>query len=117
MANNANDTMTEGLKKLLGQLGQLMVLPDADPQFLTGLQMGISDFLKGQYDVNAVAQSQNQGQAPQQLMGQLGQQMGMAAPTSPPPMTGGANGMAGISGGMPNPDELRRLLTQGGGVQ
>lgn len=100
MANMANDTMTEGLKKLLGQIGQLMSLPDSDSQFLTGLQMGIADFLKGQYDVEKASQQQNQGQGP-----------AMPSPAMSPnsaPMTGGQLGMGGIQ--PPNPDELSRLL-------
>lgn len=110
MAAAANETMGEGLKKLMSAIAQLMVLPDADLEFLTGLQGTITGFLR----------SQAEGTAQQAAsLGQAGGAGGMGAPSPMGGMPGGGGMGMGMGGGMgglmssPNPDELRRLLGAG----
>lgn len=96
-ASRSNNTMAEGLYKTLSQIAQMATAPDADLQFLTKLQVEITQYLR--------SYSPGGGQ-PQQpgMPGQGGPPAGM--------MTGG--GMPGLSQA-PNMDEIARLF--GGGSQ
>ena len=113
--SRSTNTMTEGLRKLLGDLGDLKILPDADIPWLLNMEQQLVAKLREPYD----AQKQ--------------QGIGMGA-GAPPPGAGGPPGMmppgqapGGTPGGPPrqmvpglsqrpqmNPDELRRVLSQGG---
>lgn len=118
MATNTNETMAEGLKKVMSAIAQLMVLPDADPNFLMSLQSQISDYMR---QGAAATAGEMTGTGPASSINDV-------APGGPvPPMGGGMGGMGmpgggggmGPGGGMmglaaqPNPDELRRLLSAG----
>lgn len=108
MARTTGDTMAEGLQKTIQQISSLMVLPDADLQFLQGIQEVIATYI------------QQGGQSSQG--GNLTMPAGPGMPGGPPPMGGGMGGPPmGSPGGMmagpgmgglqpPNPDELRRAL-------
>lgn len=108
-----NETMAEGLKKLLSAIAQLKILPDADLQFLTGLEGGIVDYIRAQAASTAGAAT---GTGPQSSIsdvmppsgGMGGGGMGGGMPGG---MGGG--GMMGLAA-QPNPDELRRLMNVGG---
>lgn len=117
-----NDNFTEGLKKLLGPVADLMMLPDADVDYLTNLQLAIRNKVMGQY-----MDAAQLGPAGAAAMGQPMQGSAMTAeggvpsmglgPVPPTPMgPGGASGggMGGIA--PPNPDELRRVLAAGAGA-
>lgn len=112
MAGSTNETMAEGLKKIMPAIAQLMVLPDADPQFLMSLQMAITTYLR-----QGAAQEAGQmtGTGPASSINDVAPggpvpPMGAAGPMGPGGMAGG--GMGGL-GTAPNPDELRRLLSAG----
>lgn len=100
--------MMEGLQKIVAQLAQMQLTPDADQEFLLGVQGTITQFLR-----TAASDTAQQGAS-------LGSQPGMGGPSpaGSPPM-GAPNAMApgGMAGGgmgglttPPNPDELRRVL-------
>lgn len=110
-------SMLEGLQMILGELGGMMATPDADVQFLTTVQHAIVAKIK-QSTQHAI---QQQGPG------------GMTGPTGgPPPGTiapGGGGGLGGLvnqgalqqaaqgpqgPGGMPNPDEFRRMVGANG---
>lgn len=125
MATAANETMAEGLKKILSATAELMVLPDADVEFLMKLQATITMYIR---QSSAATAGQMTGTGP-------GSSINDVAPGGPvPPMGGGMGGVPGMGGaagpmapggmaggGMgglaaaPNPDELRRLLSAGVG--
>lgn len=116
-----NDNFTEGLKKLLGPVSQLMMLPDADVDYLTNLQMAIRNKVMGAYMSAAqLGPSAEMGQPPLpgSIMSQDGAVPSMGlGPVPPTPMgPGGASGggMGGIA--PPNADELRRVLAAGAGA-
>src|SRR4051794_32533813 len=102
-----NQTMQEGLNRLVADIAQMMVLPDADLDFLSQLQMAVTQYVK----------QPTQSQQPQSAV-----PGGAGGPTpGGPPGPGIANssgmmGGASMGVGTPNPDELRRMLsTQSGG--
>lgn len=130
MAATTGDTMAEGLKKMLGQLGALMSLPDADANFLSGIQNEIAGYLRS----GAMAAQGGELQLPPGPgapgpanatdHGGMGGMMGGMG--GPPPDMGGGGGMGPggdmnmpPGGGMgiqpPNPDELSRMLATAGG--
>lgn len=140
MAAGQSDSMAEGLKKVLSQVAQMQVLPDADMGFLQALQQGIVHYL--QQNASKMAHAGAMGGPPNPMAG-VGGGMGGAPPSSP--MGGGMGGMGGMGGGAPmspppppagiapgggagmaglsaagqlttNPDELRRLLSGPGGM-
>lgn len=110
-----NDSMAEGLKKLLPAISQLKVLPDADMQFLSALEMAVIGYLKQQAQKAAAgtaqAAAQAAGGAPS--MGG-GPQMGPPQPHAMAPGGAAGGGMGGLTQ-PPNPDELRRVLAGAGG--
>ncbi len=114
----AHETAVDGLKKILSDIAQVSILPDADPQFIQQLQQMVVDHLK---------QMGSQQNTPGGMAGPAGPPPpggppGMAPPGagSPPPgmMTGGAQPGLNIGGqdGMPNMDELSRMLQSGAGA-
>lgn len=95
MARTTGDTFAEGLKKLLGQLGLLSALPDADLQFIQELQGMIAGYIRS--GVASVGGGDVQFTQPS---------------PQPSPMAGGMGSMMGLSP-TANPtsmDEIRRTL-------
>lgn len=89
------NTMSEGLTKILQEIATLATTPDADLQFLTKLQMMITDFLRsGPGGAMAAGGPPQPGQP------------------SPAPMGGP---MQGLQPGAPAIDELQRMMQGGGG--
>lgn len=128
MPTRSNNTMAEGLQALLTDLSTLKVTPDADLEFLIGLETLILGKLREPVD-NAAQQVP--GLNPMAAGGGGGAPMGGPMPPAGgvPPMQMGAGeleGMlpaaqpqagAGVGGlrstpAMPNPDELRRVVGQ-----
>lgn len=96
------NTMQEGLMKLLSEIADLKTLPDADLQFLIGLETTVLA------KVREPIERMNQA-----MMQSAGQQPGMA-PGGPGAMPG-SPAVPGIrqEPAMPNPDEMRRMLQSG----
>lgn len=88
----STNTMSEGLQRLLSDVAQMATAPDADLQFLTQLQMMITQYLR-----SFAPQGTPQAGGP-----------GMP----PPGNSGGA--MQGLSVGAPQIQEVARML--GGGM-
>lgn len=108
-------SMFDSLQRILSDIAQAMTLPDADLDFLTQLQMGVTDYIR-QGQAAAAQPSQPQSAVP----GGMGNGPGMGMPPGggmpgPPPgmMTGGAS--MGI--GQPNMDEMKRLMATLSGGQ
>lgn len=121
--------MLQGLQAILGMVGPLMVAPDADPGFLHGLMDAITK--KVQEGTHQATEGKQMGPGggggpsgfggPQGAMGpgaggggdpsggmmggMPGGPPGGGMPPGMPPGMGDGGG-----GGMPNPDELRRVL-------
>lgn len=105
--------------KMLRSLADMKVLPDADLEWVLGIEMQVVQKLRE--PIEMMEQQGTTGvpgmppmSGPMGPMAQMGQEMPL--PMGPPPggpMMGG--GVPGIrnEAPMPNPDELRRLLTQG----
>lgn len=91
-----NNTMSEGLRKLLGDIADLKLSDDADLPFLINLETMILQRLKGGAD-------QALSGAPAGIGGTSASPPGMAPPGTPGLMQGP---------NMPNPDELRRIFSQ-----
>lgn len=100
-AGRSTNTMEEGLYKALASIAQMATAPDADLQFLTKLQVDITQFLRNP----GGSQGGQQGPPPQDPS-----QGGGGPPGGMPPMaTGGA--MPGLSpSGSPSMDEISRIL-------
>lgn len=123
MAGTRTDnTFAEALTKLLRNLADMKVLPDADLEFILNLEMQVVQKLREPIDTM-------QAQGSTQVPGAPGMGMPMGPPPGmggglPPELMGGMPpemGMPGMGGGagipgmrqepaMPNPDELRRIL-------
>lgn len=101
MALRSQNTMAESLQKMLGDVADMKVLPDADLQFLIELETVILQKLRAPID-DIMGQSGGQPQ-PQQMMG--------GVPGSGAPMPGGER-VAGIrnEAPMPNMDEFMRSM-------
>lgn len=116
MAEGSNETMAEGLKKIMSAIAQLMVLPDADVQYLMSLQGNITDYIR---QSSAAMAGQQTGTGPASGINDVApggpvppMGGGMPAPMGGPPGGGMGGGMQGLAAA-PNPDELRRLLSAG----
>lgn len=102
-----NESMDEGLKKLLRQISDLMIIPDADLEFLTSLQSNITNYTREKATALATAQTGVGG----------GSSIGGLMPGGQPqqsPMAGmGGNPGGGINAGPMAAQDLQRLLTAG----
>lgn len=94
------NTMQEGLAKMVSEISQLKITPDADLEFLITLETQILQYIKTK--ANGALQPQG--------MGAMGGGGMMGAPL--PSFAGQGAGGVMQSPGMPNPDELRRMTTQ-----
>ncbi len=88
MATQQNNTMAEGLTKIVKDIAVMKMQPDADMEFLGALEGDIYAYLKPPVPQPAQADP----------MGGMGSAMGQV--------------MGGVGAGMPNPDENRRMLTR-----
>lgn len=109
--------MAEGLPKLLADVAQMMAAPDADVQFLSGLQGAIVQQIRnapGLQDPQqqAMMQAQAQGQAGGAPGGSAGMPGQAGAQPPGPSAMGGA--MPGLTPTAPNMDEIRRMLAATG---
>lgn len=93
-----NNTMSEGLRKLLGDIADLKLADDADLPFLIQIETQILGRLK-----NGVDQALDPSQSAQP--GMMSAPGGMPGQGSPPGVPGLMQGPS-----MPNGDELRRML-------
>ena len=130
-SSRSTNTMEEFLRRILGDIAEAKTLPDADLEFLVGMETGILqklrqpvDAMQGQTagvgDMEAGQASALSGADPMagaMGMGGMGDPMGGAMPGQVPMAGGvGVNGSSG--GGVPGlaseptipPDELRRML-------
>jgi hypothetical protein len=101
-----NNTMSEGLHQLLSSLAQLKAAPDADLEYLSAIESAILQKLKEPLQQAAQALAQAGGVVPPGMAGQMGAAAQGGMGQSPPQQAQG--------GGMPNPDELRRLVASRG---
>lgn len=99
-----NNTMSEGLARVIAEIAQLKMAPDADIDFLTGLETSVLGYVKQRISGVSVSPQAMAGQGASPAMGPMPVSMaGPGAGVRPRPA-------------MPNPDELRRLLqTEGAG--
>jgi hypothetical protein len=97
---NQSGSVADGLKKIVAEIAQLSLLPDAiqHQEFLGKLQQAITQYTR---DQGATAAQQQQPQ------------------NQPPAPQGPMNGMmgGGMQGAAINPDELRRVLQAQGATQ
>lgn len=113
-STRSTNTQAEALKGMLGQIADIKTYPDADiewllgieTQILTKLRQPVQEALQSAGALSDVAGSMSMGGQPQAPMAMAG---------APGAQTAQGAGVPGLrqSPGMPNPDELRRLLTQG----
>lgn len=100
MALRSQNTMAESLQKMLGDVADMKVLPDADLEFLIQLETVILQKLRAPID-----EIMGQGsQGNQQMLGQPSgsQQPAMTQPERVPGLRMEPN--------MPSPDELQRMM-------
>lgn len=97
MARTTGDTYFEGLRKILGQLGQMAALPDADLQFSTQLQSMIAGYIRAGVSSVGGGDVQQSQQAPQANL--------MMQPGPSGPMQG-----LSPSADLGSMDEIRRLV-------
>jgi len=109
------NSMSEGLQKLLGDIAQMQAFPDADMDFLTQLQQMVVGKIRS--SIPGPGQPGQQPGAPGQPPGMPGAPTNSPLPpaSSPGPPGGMGGGMGGLSvtGGpeaAPNMDELSRML-------
>ena len=115
-------TEAENLQEILGLIGESLAAPDADQQFLMGLQQAIVQHLqqKKQQQQQQTVQAATMGgaQDPNQQQGQPGQpgQPGLGPP--PPPNQSGLAGRAGPPGlsTLTDPGEIQRMLAGSGQI-
>jgi len=114
MATQQNNTMAEGLSKILKDLASMKIEPDADMPFLISLETDILNYLKPPVPQQPSGPASGAQGGPMGPGGAMGQAMGQVMGGGAPPMGGGgvpgmgAPGMVGM--GMPNPDEFARGL-------
>ena len=106
MATRQNNTMQEGLHQLLSSLAQLKAAPDANLEFLSSIEASILQKLREPMQQAAQAMAQAGGVLPPGMGQQLGAAAGAGMGQSPQGQS--------PSAGMPNPDELRRLVASAG---
>lgn len=115
-------SMADGLQKLLGDVAQMMAAPDADMQFLSGLQAAIVQQIRNAPGLQDPKQQQMM--AMQAQMGGPGGGPGGpgglpagAAAAGPPGPAAMGGGMPGLTPTAPNMDEIRRMLGAQGATQ
>lgn len=106
MAQRSENTMAESLQKMLGDVADMKVLPDADLEFLIHLETVILQKLRAPID-DIMGQGQGRNTVPGSMG--MGQQPG-AMPMGP---GGGVPGLR-TEPSMPNMEEFTRSL---GGVR
>lgn len=115
-SQRSTNTMAEFLQRMLGELAVAKTLPDADLQFLVGLETAILQKMREPVDALEGQAAAVPGMEQAQAEALPTQPMGTATP-----MGGGGTALMGGGGGggvpnvasqpaMPNPDELRRML-------
>jgi hypothetical protein len=116
VGSRSTNTMAEGMRALLSSISDMKILPDADLQFILGIEQQIVAKLREPIDrmqQQGITQAgPPQGPPPGSMAGAM-TQGGM------PGQSAGAGG-GGVPGVMqarqqPNPDELRRVLMGAGG--
>jgi hypothetical protein len=112
-SSRSTNTMAEFLSRILGDIGQAKTLPDADLEFLVGLETQIIGKIREPYDV-----MQGAGQPPPLGGMPGGAMMPPGAPPAPPAMPpmpmgqpGGAPAGLRTQPNMPNMDEMSRVLS------
>lgn len=106
VGTRGTNTQQEALKRLLADISEIKTFPDADLEFLIGLETSILKKIKEPIDA-MMGQLADQGALPPQNGGGMQSQMPMVG--QPTPTSGGIGGMTnGLP--LPNPDELRRML-------
>lgn len=110
MATRENNTMAEGLSKINHQIADMKLMPDADMPFLISLETDILNYLKPPQPAQpGAAPGGGPGGPPGAPGGPMGAAMGQVMGGGPGPALGGPGGG---QAGMPNPDEMRRLVGQ-----
>lgn len=111
ISGRQTNTMEEFVQKFLRLITDAKIAPDADLPFLVNLETQLLDYVKQPMQQAGVDTSQMGGTPQPQGPGDTGGMMGLQQGFSPTP----GPGVPGIQSGPtpPNPDELRRLLTQG----
>lgn len=100
MAQRSENTMAESLQKMLGDVADMKVLPDADLEFLIQLETVILQKLRAPIDD---IMGQGQGNQQQQMQPQMAPQVpGSAGPERVPGLRMEPN--------MPNMDEFQRMM-------
>lgn len=114
VGSRSTNTMAEGMRALLSSISDMKILPDADLQFILGIEQQIVAKLREPIDrmqQQGITQAgPPQGPPPGSMAGGMTQQG----------MPGQSAGPAGVPGVMqarpqPNPDEMRRMLQGVGG--
>lgn len=114
MGTRGTNTQTEVLQGILGEIAQAKLAPDADIEWLLGIETQILQKLREPIDQAMQNSGLNGMPPPGQSAAPADPMAGMipgAGPSQPAP------GVPGIrtSPSAPNPDELRRLLTNSPG--
>ena len=118
------DNSTDMLKKLLGEISNIMVAPDADVEFLQQLHGGIIQKLRAPVDQGYAAGILGSGGPTPTDPSAMGAAGGMPAMIPGPSSATGASPLAALLGGggptaagglmtrppQPSADELRRVL-------
>lgn len=104
-SSRSTNTMAEFLQRMLSDISQAKTLPDADLEFLIGLETGILQKLRA--PVDAMAGQMNGVSPADQGLGQMPGPLPVGAGGAPP--TGGVPGIRSEPAA-PNPDELRRMI-------
>lgn len=122
MASRSTNTFAEALERLLGDLAQMKLLPDADDELIGAMEEAIIGWYREPID-NAMAAGTTSVQSspadiPPEMMGGMG---GMGGGVGASQIAGGGGAGRGmppgaVGAGAPNPDELRRLMGGAGGL-
>lgn len=133
MPSGRVDTMSDFLRQIMGSLSEAKLVADADLPFLLQIEQMIVQKMR-----DPITRMQQAGMMPSQpsdmaggmggmggaggaglpdMSGGAGMGGGPGGPPMPPPAQSQMAGMGGVRGvptqpGVPNSDELRRLLTQ-----
>lgn len=100
------NTMAEGLQNMMGEISRMKLMPDADLEFLIGLETSILNYTHQQ--ATQTTPQQQLGPYPPQQGAMMPSPMGSRLANVPPPAPGG--GMPGGPPTPPNMDEIARAL-------